>query len=198
MLALYDRDAQLVVAIQDLRLLHDVGVGLAVGHGHQDGVAVVDVLQDQQMVTVAMAVHHADTLLPRLRGGGQPAGSLVQGGCLHVPCHGNVLAQDRQHERHAAFHGRLRRGRGAVWAAGPARSGCTFMALVVCYIRGRCLGDHRRGCRSAGRWGHFDREDGAFHIRDADNYGRHGGKDDRIPGWLDDRLRGAVHLLLVN
>ena len=30
--ALNDRDAKLVVAVQDLRLLYDVGVGLAVGH----------------------------------------------------------------------------------------------------------------------------------------------------------------------
>ena len=43
-LALNDRDAKVVVAVQDLCLLHDVGVGRAVGHGHQDGVAVVYVL----------------------------------------------------------------------------------------------------------------------------------------------------------
>ena len=40
-LALNDRDAKLVITVQDLRLLHDVGVDLAVGHGHQDGVTVV-------------------------------------------------------------------------------------------------------------------------------------------------------------
>ena len=91
-LALNDRDTKLVVAVQDLRLLHDVGIGLAVGHGHQDGVAVVYVFQNQQMVPVSVAVHHADALLPRLCRGGQPAGSLVQGGCLHIPRYGNVLA----------------------------------------------------------------------------------------------------------
>lgn len=35
MLALNDRDAKLVVGVQNLCLLHDIGVGLAVGHGGQ-------------------------------------------------------------------------------------------------------------------------------------------------------------------
>lgn len=168
-------DTHLLIAIQDLCLLHDISVGRAVGHGDQDFVPVVDVLQDKQMVPVAVAVDDADAFLPRLGGSGQPAGSLVQGGCLHIPRHGDVLAQDRQRERHAAFHGRLRRSRGAVGAAGPARPGCTFMRWVVCYIRGRCLGGHRRGCRCAGRRDRRDREDGAFHTRDTNDYGRHSG-----------------------
>ena len=88
-------DTQLLVAIQDLGLLHYVSVGLAVGHGDHDLVPVVDVLQDQKVVPVAVTVDDADALRPRLGGGGQPAGGLVQGGCLHVPRHGNVFAQDR-------------------------------------------------------------------------------------------------------
>lgn len=40
-------DTQLLVAIQDLGLLHDVGIGLAVGHGDHDLVPVVYVLQDK-------------------------------------------------------------------------------------------------------------------------------------------------------
>ena len=90
--ALNDRDAKLIVAVQDLRLFYDVSVGLAVGHGHQDGVAVVDVFQDQQMVPISVPVHHADAFLPRFCRGGQPARSLVQRGRLHVPRHRDVLA----------------------------------------------------------------------------------------------------------